>query len=233
MTHTPDSGVDDASTLTEEATPDGAADPADTDPDAPAPSDPAVPDPDPAVPADPDSAIAVDPDSAIAVDVDPAVPAEAVAAPPPVGVAPSAVVDGDGFTITFPIPPTVRVVDVPLTDGQTTQTVIYQAQIEGSFVGFSYADTPDQTAADFDVEAALQDSAVGAADNTGGTVAESTIIDVQGRTAIDYLVTVEGGAIHGVAFFEGSRLYTGQQVAPGGAGGRDLLDALMTTLTLR
>lgn len=142
-------------------------------------------------------------------------------------------VEGDGFTITFPAAPSIETVDVPLDGGAATEATIYQAQVGGGYIGFSFADTPDVPAdADFDEERALRDSAQGAADNTGGTVEAARIIDVQGRTGIDYQVAVEDGVISGIAFFDGTRLYTGQQVAQADADPRGLLDDLMATLVL-
>lgn len=210
---------------------------ADTDPVTESTEDPGATvtqTPDSAVSAPASSTDEVLPDAA----VDPTPPdaaADPATADPAVadGTVLSEMVTGDGFTISFPVPPNVETVEVPLADGQSTQATIYQAQVDGTFLGFSFADTPDPDSdVVFDEEAALRDSAQGAADNTGGAVAEATIIDFQGRTAIDYLVTVEGGAIRGIAFFEDTRLYTGQQVTEGGAGDRELLDTMMATLVL-
>lgn len=143
------------------------------------------------------------------------------------------VVEGDGFRITFPSAPSVETVDVPLAEGLTTQATIYQAQVDGAFLGFSHADTPDTgQALDFDPEEALQDSARGAATNSGGEVSESAIITFLDRPAIDYLVTVPGGSLRGIAFFDGVRLYTGQLVAAGDVVDRAPLDAMMASLEL-
>lgn len=180
------------------------------------------------------SAVAVDP-----TDGDDVAMGMATATAVPAAPAPSAadrtprVIEGDGFTITFPTVPSIETVDVPLDGGVATEATIYQAQIDGGYVGFSFADTPDvPQAAEFDEERALRDSAQGAADNTGGTVEAATIIDVQGRTGIDYRVAVEDGVISGIAFFDGTRLYTGQQVAQEDTDPRGLLDDLMATLVL-
>lgn len=141
------------------------------------------------------------------------------------------VVDGDGFAITFPTQPTVETVEVPLEEGLSTEATIYQAQVGEAFLGFSHADTPDVgETIEFDEEQALRDSAQGAADNTGGEVARADIIDFQGRTAIDYVVTVPGGVLRGIAFFDDVRLYTGQLVAAGESLDRALLDEMMGSL---
>lgn len=179
---------------------------------------------------------------------------EAAAAPPPAPATPTAepvapegsaepapgetvgdvVVEGDGFAITFPSQPSVERVDVPLEDGLSTEATIYQAQVGTAFLGFSHADTPDTgETLEFDEEEALRDSAQGAADNTGGEVALAEIIDFQGRTAIDYLVTVPGGALRGIAFFDDLRLYTGQLVAVGSDVDRAPLDEMMGSLAIR
>ncbi len=140
---------------------------------------------------------------------------------------------GDGFTITFPVPPNDRTVEVPVGEGMTSQARIYQAQLDGVFLAFSYADAPGEGPVDeAAAEAALLDSARSAAADAAGELVAQTVVEVAGRTAVDYQIEVAGGTLRGIALFDGPRLYTMQAAGPSGAVDRVLLDDLAASLTL-
>ncbi|CAN5124600.1 hypothetical protein BH23ACT9_BH23ACT9_13870 [soil metagenome] len=143
-------------------------------------------------------------------------------------------VSDDGFTIAFPVQPSVQHVQAPVDESTSAVLTIYRAPVGDAHLVFFHGDMPDD-ADDQDVSVWLQGSAQGVADNTGGDLVAADLVEVAGRPGIDYVVLVPGAVLRGLAVFDGDRLYTGQLIAEGedpDAVDREPLDHLMASLRL-